>query len=187
MPWSWARSRCRDCALSRRSGGTATISSSRGNSGRAHGKWNNRAKLLQFAQGADEQRTGKSSVYLRGGRARLSGARIASAGDKPGDASSPGQLVKRAAARWRALAASTSRSLGRADVTNSSTKRPEASATALTARSNASALARDGSVHPLILRTYCNAAPRSSSWVAGGSKLYRGRMLRHMREIVQSG
>ena len=44
-------------------------------------------------------------------------------------------------------------------------------ATSSTARSNASALACDGFVKPLILRTYCSAAARTSSSVAGGSKL----------------
>src|SRR3954447_19065704 len=49
-----------------------------------------------------------------------------------------------------------------------------------TARSNASALACDGLVVPLILRTYCRAAARTSSLVAGGSKLWSWRMFRHM-------
>ena len=33
---------------------------------------------------------------------------------------------------------------------------------------------------PLTLRTYCSAAAETSSEVAGGSKLFSGRMLRHM-------
>jgi aminoglycoside 6'-N-acetyltransferase len=41
-------------------------------------------------------------------------------------------------------------------------------------------LARDGLAVPLILRTYCSAADRISSSVAGGSKLCRVLMLRHM-------
>src|SRR4051794_18861747 len=49
-----------------------------------------------------------------------------------------------------------------------------------TARSNAAWLASDGLVVPLTLRTYCNAAAETSSRVAGGSKLFNGRMLRHM-------
>jgi hypothetical protein len=53
-------------------------------------------------------------------------------------------------------------------------------ATACTARSKASAFAREGRVNPLTLRTYCRAAARTSSSVAGGSKLKRVRMLRHM-------
>ena len=40
-----------------------------------------------------------------------------------------------------------------------------------TARSKACAFACDGFVKPLILRTYCSAAARTSSWLAGGSKL----------------
>ena len=53
-------------------------------------------------------------------------------------------------------------------------------ATSSTARSNASSLACDGFVEPLILRTYCSAEAWISSDVAGGSKLWRVRMLRHM-------
>jgi hypothetical protein len=41
-------------------------------------------------------------------------------------------------------------------------------------------LSRDGLVVPLILRTYCSAAARISSSLAGGSKFDSGRMLRHM-------
>ena len=47
-------------------------------------------------------------------------------------------------------------------------------------RSNASWLACEGRVAPLTLRTYCSAAAWTSSRVAGGSKLWRVRMLRHM-------
>ena len=49
-----------------------------------------------------------------------------------------------------------------------------------TARLNASSLAFDGLVAPLILRTYCSAAACTSSWVAAGSKLWRTWMFRHM-------
>ena len=48
---------------------------------------------------------------------------------------------------------------------------PVASATSSTARSKASAFAREGFVEPLTLRTYWSAAARTSSSVAGGSKL----------------
>ena len=88
--------------------------------------------------------------------------------------------AKRVADRSRALAASTSRSFGGADVTNSSSRRIETSATAPTARSKTSALTCEGFVHPLIFRTYCKAALCTSSRVAGGSKLCSGRMLRHI-------
>jgi hypothetical protein len=53
-----------------------------------------------------------------------------------------------------------------------------------TARSKASWFACDGLVVPLTLRTYCSAAARTSSVVAGGSKLFNGRMLRHMQATV---
>ena len=52
--------------------------------------------------------------------------------------------------------------------------------TASTARSNASSLAREGLVVPLILRTYWSAASWTSSSVAGGAKLWSVRMFRHM-------
>src|SRR5579885_2420366 len=41
-------------------------------------------------------------------------------------------------------------------------------------------LACDGLLMPLILRTYCNAAAWTSSFVTGGSKLKSGLILRHM-------
>jgi len=43
--------------------------------------------------------------------------------------------------------------------------------TASTARANAASLACDGFDDPLTFRTYCSAAARTSSGVAGGSKL----------------
>ena len=55
-----------------------------------------------------------------------------------------------------------------------------ASVTASTASSNAAAFACDGRVTPAILRTYWRAAARISSSVAGGTKLWSVRMLRHM-------
>src|SRR5689334_14658828 len=69
-------------------------------------------------------------------------------------------------------------------VTRSSRSRRVAAATSPTARSNASALACDGLVEPLSLRTYCSAASCTSASVAGGAKLCSGRMLRHMRPTV---
>lgn len=55
-----------------------------------------------------------------------------------------------------------------------------AAATSSTARLNASSLAFDGRVKPLIFRTNCSAAARTSSSVTGGSKLKSGLMLRHI-------
>ena len=60
-------------------------------------------------------------------------------------------------------------------------------ATASTARSKASALARDGLVKPLILRTYWSAAAWTSSSVAGGSKLWSVLMFRHMAARLAGG
>ena len=59
----------------------------------------------------------------------------------------------------------------------------DAAATAATAAANASSLAREGLVNPLILRTYWSAEARISSSVAAGSKLWRVRMLRQMGEV----
>ena len=53
-----------------------------------------------------------------------------------------------------------------------------------TARSKVSWFACDGLVVPLTLRTNCSAAAWTSSFVAGGSKLFSGRMLRHMLPSV---
>ena len=74
-------------------------------------------------------------------------------------------------ARARRRAASTSRSFGAPLVTSSPRRRIEASVTSSTARSNACSFACDGFVEAAILRTYCSDAARTSSSVAGGSKL----------------
>jgi hypothetical protein len=71
-------------------------------------------------------------------------------------------------------------------VTSSASRRREASVTASTARSNASWLALDGRVDPLIFRTYCRAAASISSGVAGGEKLWRVRMFRHIGRLLTS-
>ena len=69
---------------------------------------------------------------------------------------------------------------GAAVVTSESRRRRAAAVTSLTACSNAASLARDGLVLPLSFRTNCSAEARTSSWLAGGSKLARVLMLRHM-------
>ena len=63
---------------------------------------------------------------------------------------------------------------------NVSTSVRATAATSSTARLNASAFAFDGLVKPLILRTNCSDAARTSASVTGGSKLKSGRMLRHI-------
>ena len=78
--------------------------------------------------------------------------------------------AKRSAARARAFAASTSRSFGGAEVEPVEQLRGRVG-DRLDGRSNGSALAFEGLVKPLILRTYCAAAAWISSSVAGGSKL----------------
>ncbi len=88
--------------------------------------------------------------------------------------------LKRSALRAFALAASTSRSRGGAEVTRSSRSCDVAAVTAAIARSKAAWLAMDGFVVPATFRTYCVAAATISADVAGGSKLDRVRMFRHM-------
>jgi len=92
--------------------------------------------------------------------------------------------AKRCAARARAFAASTSRSFGGAVVRSSLRSTLDAAVTASIARWNASSLAREGRLKPLILRTYWTAAARISSWEAGGSKLWSVLMFRHMNRSV---
>ena len=100
---------------------------------------------------------------------------------------SDGDPARRRAARSRALAASTSRFLGGAAVTRESTSIRVSTAICSTARSKAARLAFDGRGVPAILRTYCRAAAWTSSSVAGGSKLWRVRILRHMAQEVNEG
>ena len=87
---------------------------------------------------------------------------------------------KRFSALALAREASTSRSRGGAFVTSSSSRRLVIAATSSTARSKAGSLALDGFCEPLTLRTYWSAAPRTSSSVAGGSKLWSVLMFLHM-------
>jgi deazaflavin-dependent oxidoreductase (nitroreductase family) len=72
-------------------------------------------------------------------------------------------------------------------VVRSASRRDVAAVTASTALSNASWFAREGFVVPLILRTYWSAASWTSSWVAGGAKLWSVRMFRHMPTAYAPG
>src|SRR5262249_27185518 len=92
----------------------------------------------------------------------------------------PASERKRAADRARAFAASTARSRGGEWVTSESRSSCAACVTCSTARLKAASLAFDGRVQPLSLRTNCSAEAWTSSWVAGGSKLCKVLMLRHM-------
>jgi hypothetical protein len=94
---------------------------------------------------------------------------------------------KRAAARARALRASTSRSRGGVLATSKSSNSCAASATRSTARPKAGSLAFEGRVKPQSLRTNWSEAARISSSVAGGWKLCRVLMLRHMRSPGNGG
>ena len=94
-----------------------------------------------------------------------------------------GSLPKRSRDRSIIFRISTSRSLGGADVTQPRTRRSAAAATSSTARSNSAALAFDGALAPLNFRTNWSDDARISAWVAGGAKLARVRMLRHMEAL----
>lgn len=102
----------------------------------------------------------------------------------PSSASGSGSTyaANRCALRALCFAASTSRSFGGAEVMSWPSSLAETSATSSTARSNAEAFACEGLVKPLTFRTYCRAALRTSSSVAGGSKLWSVRMFRHMKQ-----
>lgn len=84
--------------------------------------------------------------------------------------------------RARAFAASTSRLRGSADVVSAAISVRAVAATSSTARSNAASLLLDGILKPLSFLTNCSDASRISISVAGGSKLNRVLMLRHMGE-----
>src|SRR5262249_32915769 len=74
-------------------------------------------------------------------------------------------VPERSAPRAFAFAFSPSRSRAGAVVTSASINRRAASATSSTARSNAVSFAFDGFVNPLIFRTNCRDAARTSSSV----------------------
>src|ERR1700730_8097982 len=91
-----------------------------------------------------------------------------------------GRYANRSFALVRAFAASSSRFFAGLAVSSASRRRWAAPVTSSTARANAASLARDGCVNPLSLRTNCSADARTSSSVAGGSKLKSVRIFRHM-------
>ena len=76
--------------------------------------------------------------------------------------------------------------LGGALVSNASTSLRATSAMSSIARLNAAWFAFDGAVKPLILRTNCTDAARTSSSLAGGSKLKSGRMFLHIALVPRS-
>src|SRR5262249_21078764 len=85
-----------------------------------------------------------------------------------------------AAVLARARAASTSRLRGSEFVTSDPISARAAAVTSSTAWLNTTSFAFDGLAKPLSLRTNCSDAARTSSSVAGGSKLNRVLMLLHM-------
>jgi hypothetical protein len=70
--------------------------------------------------------------------------------------------------------------LGAAVVSIDRNNRSDASAISSIARENAISFAFEGFVNPLIFRTNCNEAARTSSGVTGGSKLKSVLMFLHM-------
>ena len=76
---------------------------------------------------------------------------------------------------------------GGAAVTSSASRCCVTWAISSTARANAASFAFDGFCEPLTLRTYWSAAARTSSSVAGGSKLWSVLMFRHMSVSSSSG
>src|SRR5215467_2785899 len=90
------------------------------------------------------------------------------------------QKAKRAAERALALAASSSRFLGAAVVSSARSSLPEQAAISSIASAKAASLAFDGLLKPVIFRTNCSEAARTSSGVTGGSKLKRFLLFLHM-------
>src|SRR5829696_8388889 len=99
----------------------------------------------------------------------------------------PSAHANRSRDRARAFSASVARSRAGAVVASESRSRRAASVTSSTARSKAAAFARDGVLKPESLRTNCSAEARTSSSVAGGSKLNSVRMLRHIVSLLAPG
>ena len=83
-------------------------------------------------------------------------------------------------ARALALAVSSSRFFGGALVSSELRRRAEMAATSSTAARNKASLAFDGLLKPVILRTNCSEAARTSSGVTGGSKLKSVLIFLHM-------
>src|SRR4051794_26135648 len=92
---------------------------------------------------------------------------------------------KRWRERSRALTASTSRLRAGAEVCKEVKSRRAVSETSSTARLKASAFACDGALKPESLRTNCSAEARTSSSLAGGSKLNKVRILRHITGLLR--
>jgi hypothetical protein len=87
------------------------------------------------------------------------------------------------AERARALAASSSRSLGGAFVSSAFSSFLETAAISSTAARNVTSLAFDGLLKPLNFLTNCSEAARISSSVTGGSKLKSVLMFLHINVI----
>src|SRR5688572_2486881 len=93
--------------------------------------------------------------------------------------------ANRSRVRSWAFRASSSRFRGGALVVREWINRWAAAVTSSTARSNAASFARDGRLLPLNLRTNWRAEARISSSVAGGEKLERVLIFRHMHMLLR--
>ena len=91
----------------------------------------------------------------------------------------------RAAALRFASIATCSRFFGGALVSSPRKNRRDASATSSTARANAASFAFDGLWNPLIFRTNCREAARTSSSVAAGSKLKQCFIFLHTKQLLR--
>ena len=131
-------------------------------------------RLAGAGTGEHEQRSGRrlDRVALRAG-----GALVGECFDRRRDGR---RQANRRCERSFALRASSSRLRGGAWISSEAINRRAAAVTSSTAWLNAASFTRDGRVVPLNFRTNCNAEARISSSVAGGSKLARVLMLRHM-------
>src|SRR5579871_4513831 len=89
-------------------------------------------------------------------------------------------LPNRAWDRAFALSASSSRFFGGAVVSSERRRRLETIVISSTALAKELSFAFEGLLNPVILRTNCRAAARTSSSVTGGSKLNRILILRHI-------
>src|SRR5579862_421226 len=103
-----------------------------------------------------------------------------------GCARTPIQALNLSAARAFALAASSSRFFGVALVASELRSRAETAAISSTAAMKAASFAFDGALNPLIFLTNWSDDARTSSGVAGGSKLKSVLIFLHISDDLRS-
>ncbi|TCU14080.1 hypothetical protein EV132_110157 [Rhizobium sullae] len=132
------------------------------------------------------RRLGAKQSIPPGGRPSMSRALVMTSHGrkgriKPAAGQTTGTVhANRVAVLARAFAASSSRSRGGCEVSSETSSSRAHAAIEPTARSNAASLRFDGLLVPLSFRTNCSAASWISWSVAGGSKLNKVLMFRHM-------